>query len=78
LEERVAERLVYSTFFDTETEDRSANGVGDILAILDNKRLEVNLHVATKAEVHMPSSNKNRHEGTIPSKATRGAQHEET
>jgi hypothetical protein len=34
--ERVAERLVYSRFFDTHARDRSANGVDGLLAALHN------------------------------------------
>eukprot|EP00873_Tetraselmis_striata_P046304 jgi/Tetstr1/466568/TSEL_011070.t1 len=46
-EERDAERLVYSHFFDT-TAERSNNGVDGLLNALDVKRLEVSLHQAAK------------------------------
>ena len=49
-EERVAERLVYSRFFDTQAADRSTNGVDGLLAALEDKRLEVSLHAAAKAQ----------------------------
>eukprot|EP00873_Tetraselmis_striata_P038201 jgi/Tetstr1/458465/TSEL_004320.t1 len=49
-EERVAERLVYSRFFDTTAADRSSNGVDGLLNALDDKRLEVSLHKAAKAQ----------------------------
>eukprot|EP00873_Tetraselmis_striata_P033451 jgi/Tetstr1/453715/TSEL_040671.t1 len=39
-EERVAERLVYSRFFDTSAAERSSNGVDGLLNALDDKRLE--------------------------------------
>eukprot|EP00873_Tetraselmis_striata_P026282 jgi/Tetstr1/446546/TSEL_034071.t1 len=48
-EERVAERLVYSRFFDTTAAERSSNGVDSLLNALDDKRLEVSLHKAAKA-----------------------------
>eukprot|EP00873_Tetraselmis_striata_P012004 jgi/Tetstr1/432268/TSEL_002302.t1 len=40
-EERVAERLVYSRFFDTTAAERSSNGVDGLLNALDDKRLEL-------------------------------------
>eukprot|EP00873_Tetraselmis_striata_P018382 jgi/Tetstr1/438646/TSEL_027197.t1 len=40
-EERVAERLVYSRFFDTTAAERSSNGVDGLLNALDDKQLEV-------------------------------------
>jgi hypothetical protein len=46
--ERVAERLLYSIFFDIHAGDRSADGVDGLLAALDDKRLEVNLLAAAK------------------------------
>jgi hypothetical protein len=49
-EERVAERLVYSRFFDTQTADRSTNGVDGLLAALEDKRIEVSLHAAARAQ----------------------------
>eukprot|EP00873_Tetraselmis_striata_P042120 jgi/Tetstr1/462384/TSEL_007390.t1 len=50
-EERVAERLVYSRFFDTTAAERSSNGVDGLLNALDDKRLAslVSLHQAAKA-----------------------------
>eukprot|EP00873_Tetraselmis_striata_P012995 jgi/Tetstr1/433259/TSEL_022547.t1 len=49
-EERVAERLVYSRFFDTTAAERSNNGVDGLLNALDDKRLEVSLHQAAAAQ----------------------------
>eukprot|EP00873_Tetraselmis_striata_P022459 jgi/Tetstr1/442723/TSEL_030813.t1 len=49
-EERVAERLVYSRFFDTTAAERSGNGVDGLLNALDDKRLEVSLHQAAAAQ----------------------------
>eukprot|EP00873_Tetraselmis_striata_P027420 jgi/Tetstr1/447684/TSEL_035042.t1 len=49
-EERVAERLVYSRFFDTTAAERSSNGVDGLLNALDDKRLDVSLHQAAKAQ----------------------------
>jgi hypothetical protein len=45
-EERVAERSVFSIFFDTHVGERSVNGVDGLLAVLENKRLEVMMHSA--------------------------------
>jgi hypothetical protein len=50
-DERVAERLVYSRFFDTHARDRTSNGVDGLLATLNDKRLEVSPHAAAKAHV---------------------------
>eukprot|EP00873_Tetraselmis_striata_P035598 jgi/Tetstr1/455862/TSEL_042651.t1 len=49
-EERVAERLVYSRFFDITAAERSSNGVDGLLNAMDDKRLEVILHQAAKAQ----------------------------
>jgi hypothetical protein len=49
-EERVAERFVYSRFFDTQVADRSINGVDGILAAVEGKRIEVSLHSAAEAQ----------------------------
>jgi hypothetical protein len=49
-EKRVAERLVYSRFFDTQAADRNTNGVDGLLAALEDKRIEVSLHAAAKAQ----------------------------
>eukprot|EP00873_Tetraselmis_striata_P002462 jgi/Tetstr1/422726/TSEL_013523.t1 len=49
-EERVAERLVYSRFFDTTAAERSNNGVDGLLNAMDDIRLEVSLHQAAKAQ----------------------------
>eukprot|EP00873_Tetraselmis_striata_P006287 jgi/Tetstr1/426551/TSEL_016849.t1 len=48
--ERVAERLVYSRFFDTTAAERSSNGVDGLLNALGDKRFEVSLHPAAKAQ----------------------------
>eukprot|EP00873_Tetraselmis_striata_P039898 jgi/Tetstr1/460162/TSEL_005478.t1 len=49
-EERVAEPLVYSRFFDTTAAERSSNGADGLFNVLDDKRLEVSLHQAVKAQ----------------------------
>eukprot|EP00873_Tetraselmis_striata_P006052 jgi/Tetstr1/426316/TSEL_016632.t1 len=48
-EERVAERIVYARFFDTTAVEPSSNVVDGLLNTLDDKRLEVILHLAAKA-----------------------------
>jgi hypothetical protein len=45
-EARVAECLVFFRFFDTKAADRNMNGVGGLLAALEDKRIEVSLHAA--------------------------------
>jgi hypothetical protein len=40
---RVAERLVYSRFFDTQAADRNTNGVDGLMAALEDKRIKVSL-----------------------------------
>eukprot|EP00873_Tetraselmis_striata_P020155 jgi/Tetstr1/440419/TSEL_028753.t1 len=50
-EEQVAERLIYSRVFDPAEHDRSANVVDGLLAALEDKRLEVGLAAAAKAQV---------------------------
>jgi proline dehydrogenase len=49
-EERVAERVVYSRFFDTEIGDRSVNRVDELLVALKDKRLKVSIHAVAKAQ----------------------------
>jgi hypothetical protein len=49
-DEYVAERLVYFCFFDTHVGERNTNGVSGLLAAFENKRIEVSLHVAAKAQ----------------------------
>jgi hypothetical protein len=50
-EERVAERLVNSCFFDTHAADRSTNnGVDGLLGALEDKRIEVSLYAAARAQ----------------------------
>jgi hypothetical protein len=49
-EERVAERLVYSRCFDTVASDRGGNVVDGLLAALEDKRLEVSITAAAKAQ----------------------------
>jgi hypothetical protein len=49
-EERVAEHLVYSRFFDTQASDRSINGGDGLLATLDDKRIEVRLYTVKNAQ----------------------------
>eukprot|EP00873_Tetraselmis_striata_P034706 jgi/Tetstr1/454970/TSEL_041831.t1 len=47
-EERVAERLVFSRFFDTTAAERSSNGVDGLLNALDYKRLEEGVRIPFK------------------------------
>eukprot|EP00873_Tetraselmis_striata_P015941 jgi/Tetstr1/436205/TSEL_025050.t1 len=49
-EEQVAERLIYSRVFVTAEHERSANVVDGLLAALEDKRLEVGLAAAAKAQ----------------------------
>jgi hypothetical protein len=49
-EERVAERLAHSRFFDTQAADRSTNGVDGLLAAPEVKRIEVSLHAPAKVK----------------------------
>eukprot|EP00873_Tetraselmis_striata_P013986 jgi/Tetstr1/434250/TSEL_023357.t1 len=49
-EEEVAERLIYSRVLDTAEHERSANVVDGNLAALEDKRLEVGLAAAAKAQ----------------------------
>eukprot|EP00873_Tetraselmis_striata_P005985 jgi/Tetstr1/426249/TSEL_016569.t1 len=49
-EGRVPECLVDSRFFDTTAAERSNNGVDGLLNAIDDKRLEVRLHQAAKAQ----------------------------
>jgi hypothetical protein len=49
-EGRVAERLIYSRFFDTHAADRSTNGVDGLLTSLEDQRIEVSLPAAAKAQ----------------------------
>eukprot|EP00873_Tetraselmis_striata_P019578 jgi/Tetstr1/439842/TSEL_028253.t1 len=53
-EERFAECLVYSRLFDTTAAERSSNGVDGLLNVLDDKRLEVSLQQAAKAQAVAP------------------------
>eukprot|EP00873_Tetraselmis_striata_P003734 jgi/Tetstr1/423998/TSEL_014609.t1 len=48
-EKRVAERLVYSRFFNTTAAEPFSNGVAGLINALDDKRLEISLHQAAKA-----------------------------
>jgi hypothetical protein len=41
---------VYSRFFDTQTTDRNTNGIDGLLAAMEDKRIEVSLHGAAKAQ----------------------------
>eukprot|EP00873_Tetraselmis_striata_P041726 jgi/Tetstr1/461990/TSEL_007063.t1 len=49
-EEQVAERFTYSRVFDTAEHDRSTNVVDGLLTALEDKRLEVGLAAAAKAQ----------------------------
>jgi hypothetical protein len=49
-EERVAERLVYTRCFDTVTSDRGGNVVDGLLSALEDKRLQVSITTAAKAQ----------------------------
>jgi hypothetical protein len=53
-EERVAERLVYTRCFDTVASDRGGNVVDGLLSGLEDKRLEVSITVAAKAQASAP------------------------
>jgi uncharacterized membrane protein len=52
-EEHVAERLVDSRVFDMQIGESSTNGVDELLAALEDKRLEVSLHAAAKAQASL-------------------------
>jgi ribosomal protein L12E/L44/L45/RPP1/RPP2 len=41
---------VYSRFFDTHASGRRTNGVDGLLAALEDKRIEVSLHAAARAQ----------------------------
>jgi hypothetical protein len=49
-EERVAQRMVYSRFFDTRAADLSTNGVDGLLATLEGKHIEASLYAPAKAQ----------------------------
>jgi hypothetical protein len=49
-EERVAERLVYTRCFDTFASDRGGSVVDGLLSALEDKRLEVSIAGAAKAQ----------------------------
>jgi hypothetical protein len=49
--ERVAERLVYSRYFDTIASDRVGNIVDGLPLAMEDKRLEVSITAAPKAQV---------------------------
>jgi hypothetical protein len=49
-EERVAERLVYTRSFDTIASDRGGNVVDGLMSVLEDKRLEVSITAAAKAQ----------------------------
>jgi hypothetical protein len=49
-EERVAERLVDTRCFDTVASDRGGNVVDGLLSALEDKRLEVSITTAAKAQ----------------------------
>jgi hypothetical protein len=49
-EERVAERLIYTRCFDTIAYDRGGNVVDGLLSALEDKRLEVSITAAAKAQ----------------------------
>jgi hypothetical protein len=49
-EERVAERLVYTRCFDTIASDRRGNVVDGLVSAMEDKRLEVSIIVAAKAQ----------------------------
>jgi hypothetical protein len=41
---------VYSRFFDTKAADRTTNGINGLLAALEDRRIEVSLRAAAKAQ----------------------------
>jgi ribosomal protein S7 len=47
---RVAERLVYTRCFDTFASDRGGNVVDGLMSALEDKRLEVGITIAAKAQ----------------------------
>jgi hypothetical protein len=49
-EEQIAERLVYSPCFDTIAGDRGGNVVDGLPSAMEDKRLEVNITTAAKAQ----------------------------
>jgi uncharacterized membrane protein len=49
-EDRVAERLVYTRCFDTVASDRGGNVVDGLMSALEDKRLEVSITAAAKAQ----------------------------
>jgi hypothetical protein len=49
-EDRVAECLVDSRFFDTKADDQSTAGVDGLLAAMEDKRVEASLNEAAKAQ----------------------------
>jgi hypothetical protein len=49
-EERVAERLVYTSCFDTIASDRKGNVVDGLLSAMEDKRLEVSITSSAKAQ----------------------------
>eukprot|EP00873_Tetraselmis_striata_P018210 jgi/Tetstr1/438474/TSEL_027029.t1 len=53
-EERVAEHLVYSRFFDTNVAERSSDGVHGLLNAPDDRRLEVSLQQADNLRHKQP------------------------
>jgi hypothetical protein len=46
----VAERLVFSRFYDTQAADRNINGVNILLPAMEDTRIEVSVHAAAKAQ----------------------------
>jgi hypothetical protein len=65
-EERVAERLVCSRFFDTHAAECCTNGVDGLLAALEDKGIEASLHAAAKAQTAQTFKQ------TTPGKGDRG------
>jgi hypothetical protein len=49
-EERIAERLVYTRCFDTVASDRGGNVVDGLMSAVEDKRLEVSITAAAKAQ----------------------------
>jgi hypothetical protein len=49
-EERVAERILYSRFFDTQATDLDTDSVDGLFAALKDKCIGVSLHAAARAQ----------------------------
>eukprot|EP00873_Tetraselmis_striata_P027946 jgi/Tetstr1/448210/TSEL_035498.t1 len=71
-EEQVAGRLIYSRVFDTAEHERSANVVDGLVAALEDKRLEVCLAAAAKAQASATFKRQASERDTDRDKARKG------